>query len=352
MAVTTYYLGANTPQGFCSRYDMLFADPRLKQVLIIKGGPGCGKSTLMKQVGRTAQALGLDVEEILCSSDPDSLDGLIIPAAAMALVDGTAPHVVEPPMCGCGASYLHLGAYYDTAALTDVAPRLFALKAKNAACYPLATACFRAAAGLEQGLCLLADQTPPLPEELLPTPEPIRATPGPRLERFYTAFSPKGVQEHPLLAREHYLLRDNFGLGQSLLAQAAQRCQNAGYLTITASHPLTPDKLSHVLVPELELAYTLATDVFPSQPDGAIEVDLDHLVQPHLTPERAVRASLLRQYRQAAVTEGLAYLKEAKAIHNDMEALYRPAVDFAGVDTATAAVKKQLLARLAANECE
>lgn len=90
---TSYFLGANTPEGFCSHYNTLFDDDRIRELLILKGGPGCGKSTLMRRVSQAAQEKGFDVEQILCSSDPDSLDGVIIPQRGLALVDGTAPHV-------------------------------------------------------------------------------------------------------------------------------------------------------------------------------------------------------------------------------------------------------------------
>ena len=42
-----------------------------------------------------AEEAGLKTEYILCSGDPDSLDGLILPGKAVAIVDGTAPHIQE-----------------------------------------------------------------------------------------------------------------------------------------------------------------------------------------------------------------------------------------------------------------
>ena len=45
-----FFLGANTPQGFVSRFDQL-ADPTDGwREFVIKGGPGAGKSTLMKMI--------------------------------------------------------------------------------------------------------------------------------------------------------------------------------------------------------------------------------------------------------------------------------------------------------------
>lgn len=89
---TNYFLGANTASGFVSRFDQLHTDRRIKKLIILKGGPGCGKSTFMKKLRKTAADLGADTESCPCSSDPSSLDALLIPAAGLAVVDGTAPH--------------------------------------------------------------------------------------------------------------------------------------------------------------------------------------------------------------------------------------------------------------------
>ena len=102
------FLGANTPEGFFSRYDTLHDRAEIRRMIILKGGPGCGKSTLMKALAARAEELGLPAEKVLCSSDPDSLDAVILPGVGLAVVDGTAPHVVEPRLCGCAETYLDL----------------------------------------------------------------------------------------------------------------------------------------------------------------------------------------------------------------------------------------------------
>ena len=89
-----YFLGANAPTGFYSLYDHLLPPEQARAIYILKGGPGCGKSTLMRKVAAWAQEAGLETEYILCSGDPDSLDALILPGRAVAIVDGTAPQGV------------------------------------------------------------------------------------------------------------------------------------------------------------------------------------------------------------------------------------------------------------------
>ena len=91
-----YFLGANSPAGFYSLYDHLIPPETARAVYILKGGPGCGKSTLMRRVAGRMEAAGLEVEYILCSGDPDSLDAILIPEKQVAIVDGTAPHATAP----------------------------------------------------------------------------------------------------------------------------------------------------------------------------------------------------------------------------------------------------------------
>ena len=111
----TFFLGTCSCEGFISHYDSLLQDVR--DLTIIKGGSGCGKSTFMKAVGKAAEERGLTVGYILCSSDPDSLDGVVIPELSLGYVDGTAPHVLEPILCGGRANYLNFGEFYDREAM-------------------------------------------------------------------------------------------------------------------------------------------------------------------------------------------------------------------------------------------
>lgn len=91
-----FFLGANTPQGFVSRFDQL-ADPLDGwREFIIKGGPGTGKSTLMKQAAKAFEPECSRIEWIHCSSDVESLDGVIIHDQKIAIADGTPPQESDP----------------------------------------------------------------------------------------------------------------------------------------------------------------------------------------------------------------------------------------------------------------
>lgn len=89
-----YFLAANGFSGFRCHFAALLNSPEIKKLYIIKGGSGVGKSTLMRKVSAHFSGAGLSVEEILCSSDPSSLDGVLIRTdnGIVLLIDGTAPH--------------------------------------------------------------------------------------------------------------------------------------------------------------------------------------------------------------------------------------------------------------------
>ena len=70
----------------------------------------------MREIGRTMEAAGADVEYLWCSGDPDSLDGVVIPSIRCGVCDGTSPHVMEPRFPAAVDRYVDLGRFYDISA--------------------------------------------------------------------------------------------------------------------------------------------------------------------------------------------------------------------------------------------
>ena len=107
-----YFAAINSVHGFVSFFDSIFAGR--DRLYIIKGGPGTGKSTLMRKIAAEAEKNGMDSELIFCSSDPESLDGLILKERRIAFVDGTSPHVQEPAQPGVDGEILNFGEFWES----------------------------------------------------------------------------------------------------------------------------------------------------------------------------------------------------------------------------------------------
>ena len=88
---THFFLGANSGRGFRNLFDQFCTPEDHYDLLVLKGGPGVGKSTMMKRIGQAMEERGEQVEYLYCSGDPKSLDGVHIPRIRVAVVDGTAP---------------------------------------------------------------------------------------------------------------------------------------------------------------------------------------------------------------------------------------------------------------------
>lgn len=83
------FFGTSTPEGLRDFIPELTSG--LKRYFI-KGRPGSGKSTLMKEVVKKAVELGYDVDIYRCALDPKSLDMVVVPELSFCLFDATAPH--------------------------------------------------------------------------------------------------------------------------------------------------------------------------------------------------------------------------------------------------------------------
>ncbi|MBO8127474.1 MAG: hypothetical protein H0Z38_09620, partial [Firmicutes bacterium] len=106
--VKRVFPGGNTSKGFYSFYDYIIEEDA-EHIYIIKGGPGVGKSTFMRTIAQELLDSGYKVEYHHCSSDTDSLDGVVFPELRVAFIDGTAPHIVDPRNPGGVDEILHLG---------------------------------------------------------------------------------------------------------------------------------------------------------------------------------------------------------------------------------------------------
>lgn len=92
--ITKFFASSNSYNGFFSLFRDVFDSKRFDKIFVLKGGPGTGKSTLIKNVAKYIDDLGGTYTCYYCSSDINSLDGIIInlQEKKLAIIDGTAPH--------------------------------------------------------------------------------------------------------------------------------------------------------------------------------------------------------------------------------------------------------------------
>lgn len=348
----SYFLGANSPSGFYSRFWELQADPRVRRTLLIKGGPGCGKSTFMRRLADAALSAGADVEYGLCSSDPDSLDTLLIPACGLAVADATAPHVVEPLLCGCGAAYLNFSVFYDSAAVSRQADALHHWQKQNQSYYIPARHCLQALAAccelpgqlvdaVQQRLQACALQTA---DSLLP----IQMETGSLSTRFFSAYTPDGpvfCQAAISHSCEKIIaLRGAASLSGVFLQTLLEIAQSRGLPIIAGYDPLAPaERLQQLLFPSCSLGFVAAPESADDRSYAGM-LDLASISGCAQLPKARLKAAA--RLKADLEHELTWYLSQAKAAHDELEALLIPCVDFDAVDLLTEKYRQEITAQL------
>ncbi|MBO5907292.1 MAG: hypothetical protein J6Q85_03990 [Clostridia bacterium] len=114
-ATEKYFAAANGYTGFVSYFDEVFNPREYERIFVLKGGPGTGKSSFMRKIKNALSNTQCKIEEIFCSSDPKSLDGIICTAEnkKIALLDGTSPHERDAKIPGAVDSIINLGDNWD-----------------------------------------------------------------------------------------------------------------------------------------------------------------------------------------------------------------------------------------------
>lgn len=354
MSQIQYFLGGNTPAGFYSLYHELSNPEQMQALYILKGGAGCGKSTLMKRVERHAQAAGLDTQSIPCSGDPHSLDALILPQLGAAIVDGTAPHVVEAKCPGAVERYVDLSRFYRREALQPLKADLLAATRAYQGHYKGVYRCLGAAGALRQDLCE-AVASPAVQQKLGRRARGILSRElkrdsggsGRLAQRFLGAITHQGLltlwDTVHLQADRVYELQDRYGLAHYLLSPILTAALAAGHDAVACPDPLAPDRLAHLILPGLSLAFVTSTADQPWPHHAYRRLRLDAVPDGDTLRHNRPKLRFTQKVADALVEEAVSGLSQAKQAHDRLEELYNPHVDFEGVYDAADALAQELL---------
>lgn len=130
----SFFAGATTSRGFVNLYDGIVDRDNCTAFFVVKGGSGVGKSTMLKKIAASLQDR-YEIEYFRCSADTDSLDGIALPDKGIAMVDGTAPHVVESKYVCCTDWTIDLSTCLDHKVLQGQKSKLVGLNKDKSDCY-------------------------------------------------------------------------------------------------------------------------------------------------------------------------------------------------------------------------
>lgn len=350
-----FFAGGNTGFGFYSLFHYIAA-PDNEQLLIIKGGPGTGKSTLMKQVGARMMEEGFAVEGFHCSSDPASLDGLSVPALGFAVVDGTSPHLIDPGLPGAYDEIINLGTCWDAGRLKPHKKEIAALIRQNSDFFLRAYQYLKEAYTVMEKIRYLMAQAMDyhgvnvmagrLLEEIsagLPRSEHA----GQERHLFAGAITPSGLLNfYPSILSgipTIYMLTGDPGSGKSyLLKQIYELVKKLGHDTEVYRCAFDPERLDAVVIPALGTAFVKAT--YPHNftlPPGVEQhtLALSRCSRPAVLKGNSRERSESQERFWHLLEKAVELISKSRLNHDQLEDYYIRAMDFDRVG----ALREQIL---------
>ena len=337
-----FFLGTTTPAGFKGYFRQLGQESGM-QLYLLKSGPGCGKSTLMKQL---AQLSAGPVQRIHCASDPDSLDGVVFCDKSAAILDATAPHTLEPLAPGADEVVVSLYHTISPEALRPHREEIRALFAQNAALRGRAARYIASAGSLlldsrrAEACSTDFEKVRRYVKRLAARLLPRKGGAGSEQIRLLSAVTPQGPvfysQTIRALADRSIVFRDEYGAASRFLfEQIRAEALARGYEIITCPCALHPeDKIDHILIPSLRLAFVTDNGWHSAPLPGQQAVRCSRFWDKSNLSSFRARLRFNARAAQELVQQAVDLMASAKTCHDELESYYRAAVDFEAVEQA------------------
>ncbi len=333
-----YFLAANSADGFLSKFDKCYDAMSGWRAYIIKGGPGTGKSSFMRKLAESARQKQIPFELCPCSSDPDSLDAVIFPTLKKVIMDGTAPHTIDPKYPAVCEEIINMGEFWDTDKLLAASEEIISLSQKNSNFHKLASQYIKAAGQVTKNNFSIALSATDIEKcihtalKLADKHLPVKQDTGIKWERFLGGITPKGEIHYTETVNSFerkILIDDKYGASASIILSAlSDIAVSRGYEIILIKNALLPNDVTDgILIPELSLAVCREDEKIKYKSDtrrihwGRF-TDMEHIGRHK--QKIAFNKKLSRRLLSGAIET----LSAAKDTHDKLEAYYITAMDF------------------------
>ena len=334
-----YFLASNSAEGFVSVFKERYDARDGWKCYIIKGGPGTGKSSFMKYIASKAVDKGLEIELCPCSSDPDSLDALVIKNKKIIILDGTAPHTVDPVYPAVCEEILNFGSFWDTDSIKSQEENIISLIDKNKVLHNSASRYIFAAGEILKDNLKIANASiektkiSKFSQSLCKKYIPPKSTVGSEEIRFLYAVTPKGIVSFGNTAlkscKTRIIIEDKFGAVSSKIMQNIRtHAIKSGYKIITVKNSFLPSELiDHIIIPELSVCFLREFD-YQHFNDTSRRIHARRFLNNAPLSKSRERLKFNRKLINELLLTAISVLKQAKSVHDEIEEYYISAMDF------------------------
>lgn len=323
-----FFAAMNTAEGFKSYFREIFGG--FENIYIIKGGPGTGKSRFMKETAVAAENKGFKVERFYCSSDPTSLDGIIIHDISTVLLDGTSPHAYEPKYPGVKEKLIDLGAFWSREMLREHKSEIAELQRRKSKLY---NSVYGYLSIVKQYCNIIrADLEEAIDTEKLDAAvwrmsntlgEGSEEKTAIRIRSGITAEGDITLNSYAALAPRRYALENYGTVGGIYLKKLYEMTRGSNIITVSFD-PYNSEYPDALYYPEKNVSFYIGSESdFDEKPINMKRFVSDEKLKPYKPRLRAVE-----RLRRDALKNMYIDYSCIKRLHSELEGIYISAMDF------------------------
>lgn len=343
--------GANTANGPYNFFDYIIPQ-NVNRIFCMKGGPGVGKSSMMKKIAKEFEEKGYTIELHHCPSDPSSLDGVVIMELGVVLLDGTAPHIVDPKLPGAVDEIINLGEYWNLESLEQNKLGIKEADRDISASFKRAYKYLKPAESMYNSIeekiigCMNYAKINMMTDEFIERIfKDCEAKEIYKKERhlFGTAITPIGHIDYSdsLLCNVDviYHLNGEKGSGKStFLKRVCDKAVQKGMEVEIYHYPLIKEKIETIIIKDLSMAIT-TSKLFEDKET----IDLDKYINLKEYNKYKDEIEFDKKVFNELLQHGIDNLNKAKIKHDVIEAYYVPNMYFDKIDKLKDEIVKRIL---------
>jgi DNA replication protein DnaC len=334
----------NTSKGFFSFYEYIISQEDANRIICLKGGPGTGKSFLMKKIGSYFSNIGYSLEYHHSSFDNESLDGLVIKELNIALLDGSSPHTVDPINPGAVDEILNVGIALDTISLIKNKKDIIKINKEIEKNFKRTYRFLRAAKEIHEDWSStnyeslnsydMNDFIKELKTAIITSTKPGY---GKDRHMFSTAFTSNGIisfnKALSSQVEKLYVLKGGPGLGKTdVLKVIGADAQKNGYNVEYLHDPLIPERIENILIPELSTGIFTTNEISNVSYSGKTYNMIDLCYKSSLT-SKLDEILFDKMEFNTLIEKSLSCIKNAKILRDELKSYYMNAMNYDIIDT-------------------
>lgn len=336
MIKQSYFLGGVSPLGFNSKFNSQLEEPGY-YAYILKGGPGTGKSTLMKKAAKALE--DSQVSLYYCSSDTKSLDAVVDEDRKIIIADGTAPHVMDPVYPGVSQEIINLGHFWDSEKLRSHADAVRYLCDENQKCHARVRCYVKALGSLNGDIYTVGSDA--LDRVKLDAyisrlcRKSVNAkkdgSKGRLCFRQLSAFTTENYKTLPLSGDYSvYLLKDDCFAGSDYFLKAVTDILiNSGHdVTVSECMMHYTPVYEHIFSETAGIAFMTSGFYNKLEDPSAAVINFGRFYDKDVLAAKKQRLAFDRRAFSELAEEGADTLTQALAIHDELEKKYIQSIDF------------------------